>query len=333
MVRWPKLAPTAQDLRVGRRQALVLDEACELIAAQEASLAYPGHSHTPGGLWMLQVRMLWVATDLCFISMCYTKDLRRGTSHPMSAEAILDGMASWISLPVRRGVSRRCVSPPASHRASQGSLCSQSVTDANANAMYGHRLVRIRLLGRLMPIIRMQLRSSRLLGYLRDSWLLTNILGVRKSGNDSHSTSPNEHAIEGCLFCLKYSAAENVIMLEDDSFFVRYDNFPASPGHIEIVPKRHVESFFELSAEEVAKAYALMRRAKNELNKQYHPDGYTIGVNEGDASGRTVKHLHIHLIPRHDGDVDDPRGGIRQVVPNWDPDLWSSGRSLQETHA
>ena len=174
--------------------------------------------------------------------------------------------------------------------------------------------------------------SSRLVDYLRVGWA-TMFPGFRKNGGDSYSTSPNENAVKGCLFCLKYSAGENTIMLENDAFFARYDNFPASPGHIEIVPKRHVESLFELSAEEVAKAYTLMSQAKNKLNEHHHPDGYTIGVNEGDASGRSVKHLHIHLIPRHYGDVDDPRGGIRQVVPNWNPDLWQSGRSLQRTHA
>jgi diadenosine tetraphosphate (Ap4A) HIT family hydrolase len=175
-----------------------------------------------------------------------------------------------------------------------------------------------------------QLGSSHFRHYLPDRWI-TMFSRLRKNGSSLFSSG--EDAVEGCLFCLKYSASENRIMLENDAFFARYDNFPASAGHIEIVPKRHVESFFELSAGEVAKAYTLMSQARNELNEHHHPEGYTIGVNEGDASGRSVKHLHIHLIPRHYGDVDDPRGGIRQVVPNWDPDLWQSGRDLQRTHA
>lgn len=130
----------------------------------------------------------------------------------------------------------------------------------------------------------------------------------------------------GCLFCLKHSADKNVILLQNDTFFARYDNFPANPGHVEIVPKRHVESYFELNALEIREAYALICQAKNELDEQYHPDGYTIGVNEGRAAGRSVDHLHIHLIPRHFGDVEDPRGGIRQAVPNYNPDLWAGTR-------
>jgi diadenosine tetraphosphate (Ap4A) HIT family hydrolase len=127
-----------------------------------------------------------------------------------------------------------------------------------------------------------------------------------------------------CIFCLQHHAAENKIMIENDEFFVRYDNFPATEGHVEIVPKRHVVSFFDLTPTEIGAAYDLMLRAQKKLADKYGPDGYTIGVNEGTAAGRSVNHLHIHLIPRHYGDVDDPRGGIRQIVPNCDPDLWGA---------
>jgi diadenosine tetraphosphate (Ap4A) HIT family hydrolase len=113
-------------------------------------------------------------------------------------------------------------------------------------------------------------------------------------------------------------------MLENETFFARYDNFPATPGHIEIVPKRHVESFFDLNTNEVAQAYELILKVKDCLSELVRPDGYTIGVNEGRAAGRSVDHLHIHLIPRYKGDVADPRGGIRQIVPNCNPELWQS---------
>lgn len=129
-------------------------------------------------------------------------------------------------------------------------------------------------------------------------------------------------AVDDCIFCRRHDPEVNRIMRENDSFFARYDNFPANEGHLEIVPKRHVESFFELSEREVVEAYALLVEARDVLQERHRPDGYTIGVNEGRAAGRSVDHLHIHLIPRHFGDVKDPRGGIRRAAPNCDPDSW-----------
>jgi len=114
------------------------------------------------------------------------------------------------------------------------------------------------------------------------------------------------------------------VLLESRNFYARYDNFPAAEGHVEVVPKRHVESFFELTPGEVAEAYGLINDVQRELRRLYSPEGYTIGVNEGRAAGRSVDHLHIHLIPRYYGDVDDPRGGIRQVLPNCEPAKWSA---------
>lgn len=125
-----------------------------------------------------------------------------------------------------------------------------------------------------------------------------------------------------CLFCLRDDKNLNTIIDANETFYARLDNFPATPGHVEIVPKRHVESFFGLSESEIIDAYALMRTVEKELSALHGPGGYTIGVNEGRVAGRSIDHLHIHLIPRYEGDVADPRGGIRQVVPNFDPDTW-----------
>ncbi|MEU9557819.1 HIT family protein [Streptomyces fumanus] len=125
-----------------------------------------------------------------------------------------------------------------------------------------------------------------------------------------------------CIFCAFEEPDVNRVMDENKTCYIRYDNFPATQGHVEIVPKRHIESFFELTPEEVQDAYALMLVARERITQQYHPDGFTIGVNEGRAAGRTVDHLHIHVIPRRYGDVEDPRGGIRRAVPNCDPDAW-----------
>lgn len=126
----------------------------------------------------------------------------------------------------------------------------------------------------------------------------------------------------GCIFCQRHDPAINRIMLANATAFVRYDNYPAAPGHVEVVPKRHVESFFNLTPAEVTDVYALLSAARARLAAEHAPDGFTIGINEGRAAGRTVDHLHIHLIPRHFGDVPDPRGGIRRALP-CEPDLWA----------
>lgn len=127
-----------------------------------------------------------------------------------------------------------------------------------------------------------------------------------------------------CLFCKFTDASLNDVLFTRTLFYVRWDNYPAAEGHVEIVPKRHVTSYFGLTGAEAAEAYEVIKEAQEMVNKKYQPDGYTIGVNEGRAAGRTVDHLHIHLIPRHDGDVADPRGGVRHVLPGTDPDAWSS---------
>lgn len=125
-----------------------------------------------------------------------------------------------------------------------------------------------------------------------------------------------------CLFCQPDDPSLNRILCENELFYARFDNFPANPGHIEIVPRRHVVSFFELDDQEVLSAYSLMRAARDLIDEKYFPEAYTIGINDGKAAGRSIDHLHIHLIPRHHGDVDDPRGGIRRAAPNSDPDAW-----------
>jgi diadenosine tetraphosphate (Ap4A) HIT family hydrolase len=134
----------------------------------------------------------------------------------------------------------------------------------------------------------------------------------------------SRHREKRCLFCVQDDPAVNRIFLQNKTFYVRHDNFPATEGHVEVVPKRHVESFFDLTTREIKDAYALIGRAREELIRTTKlPDGFTIGVNEGRAAGRTVDHLHIHVIPRRQGDVADPCGGIRQVVPNCNADVWT----------
>ena len=93
------------------------------------------------------------------------------------------------------------------------------------------------------------------------------------------------------------------------------DGFPVSPGHTLIIPRRHVPSFFETTPAERDDMLQLLDQAKARLDVELHPDAYNIGINDGPAAGQTVGHLHIHLIPRYAGDAEDPRGGVRWVMP------------------
>ena len=97
------------------------------------------------------------------------------------------------------------------------------------------------------------------------------------------------------------------------------DGFPISRGHSLIIPKRHFPSLFDATEEERAALWELLDQTRDHLQKQYHPDAFNIGINDGIAAGQTVMHLHIHLIPRYSGDTEDPRGGIRWVMPEKAP--------------
>lgn len=94
------------------------------------------------------------------------------------------------------------------------------------------------------------------------------------------------------------------------------DGFPISEGHTLIIPKRHIASFFECTAEERSALFTALDLARQELDHSLSPDGYNIGINDGPAAGQTVGHLHIHLIPRYRGDQTDPRGGVRWIFPD-----------------
>jgi diadenosine tetraphosphate (Ap4A) HIT family hydrolase len=93
------------------------------------------------------------------------------------------------------------------------------------------------------------------------------------------------------------------------------DSFPLTQGHTLIVPRRHVASFFELTTNERLAMLGLLDQAKATLDTKYSPSGFNIGVNDGTAAGQTIMHVHIHLIPRYQGDADDPRGGVRWIFP------------------
>src|SRR5262245_46931999 len=94
-----------------------------------------------------------------------------------------------------------------------------------------------------------------------------------------------------------------------------WDAYPVNPGHALLVPKRHVASWFEATAEEQRELLDSIQVARAAIERDHEPDGFNIGVNIGDAAGQTVPHLHLHVIPRYSGDMPDPRGGVRGVIP------------------
>ena len=114
-----------------------------------------------------------------------------------------------------------------------------------------------------------------------------------------------------CPFCCL--AAEHYLDQNDEGFVIR-DLFPVNPGHTLIIPKRHVGSFFTLTRQEVDGLWQLMQRAKVQLDSEFAPNDYNIGVNDGPNAGQTVPHVHIHLMPRYVNDTADPRGGVRNII-------------------
>lgn len=149
-----------------------------------------------------------------------------------------------------------------------------------------------------------------------------------------------------CTFCKIYQKGEDVIY-ENKLFFAIFDHFPVSPGHAEVIPKRHAISLSDLVEEEQSKLlpaiFNVQRKIEqtdfrkfyeyfidnplNDKSVEYcqkmlihigvgkKPDGYNIGINDGEAAGRTIDHLHVHIIPRYFGDVEDPVGGVRHIIP------------------
>lgn len=118
-----------------------------------------------------------------------------------------------------------------------------------------------------------------------------------------------------CLFCDKNNEKKHRIIFENDMFYSRWDNFPVSPGHAEVVPKKHIKSFFDLNKDELLRMYELIIKTRDAIVAEYEPDAFNIGINDGETAGRTINHLHIHLIPRYKGDVENPKGGIRNIIP------------------
>ena len=117
---------------------------------------------------------------------------------------------------------------------------------------------------------------------------------------------------EGCIFC----KPQREILAENELAIATPDTYPVSPGHSLILPRRHARTIWDLSAEEYAACFALARALKPLLEARYNPDGFNVGANCDEAGGQSVWHAHIHVIPRYKGDVPNPRGGVRNVIPH-----------------
>jgi len=116
-----------------------------------------------------------------------------------------------------------------------------------------------------------------------------------------------------CLFC---NIKENSLADENTLAYVSYDTYPVSELHCLIIPKRHVNDYFELTNDEVIACNDLIKKIKEEiLLKDKSVKGFNIGSNIGKIAGQSVLHCHIHLIPRREGDVENPQGGVRSVIP------------------
>lgn len=118
--------------------------------------------------------------------------------------------------------------------------------------------------------------------------------------------------MKDCPFCHLPAGA---IVAENSLALAFRDLYPVSEGHTLIVPKRHVADYFDLTPAEIAAMHELLQPVKASLDALYRPDGYNLGVNVGPAAGQTVFHVHLHVIPRYAGDLPDPRGGVRGVIP------------------
>jgi len=117
-----------------------------------------------------------------------------------------------------------------------------------------------------------------------------------------------------CIFC-EIKKTKSRIILENSHAFSILDQYPVSQGHTLIILKRHIASLFEASSEEITAIFDLGKQVQKLLSKQYRPDGFNVGFNDLEAAGQSIPHCHMHIIPRYQGDVKNPRGGIRGVIP------------------
>ncbi len=121
--------------------------------------------------------------------------------------------------------------------------------------------------------------------------------------------------MKDCVFCQNFMPNKEPL-LQNKLAIAYFDEFPVSKGHILIISKRHASTFFDLTKEEQISLITLLNECKEYIDKKYNPDGYNVGLNCGECAGQSVMHVHMHMIPRYKGDVSNPRGGVRGIIPN-----------------
>jgi superfamily II DNA or RNA helicase/diadenosine tetraphosphate (Ap4A) HIT family hydrolase/HKD family nuclease len=137
--------------------------------------------------------------------------------------------------------------------------------------------------------------------------------GARRHAERRHAV-PGDATLttSGCPFC---APAAELVFLDGPVVYGLWDRFPVSPGHALLIPRRHVATWFDATDAERTELAAAIEHARAAIEREHRPDGYNIGINVGEAAGQTVFHLHVHVIPRYRGDVPEPRGGVRAVIP------------------
>ena len=128
------------------------------------------------------------------------------------------------------------------------------------------------------------------------------------------SESANTPADAPCRFCTAKPGRR--MMLEGRYGFAAYDKHPASEGHFLVIPYRHFASYFDIEDAEREELWRLVAEGRKLVDEAHAPDGYNIGINVGQWAGQSIPHLHIHVIPRYRGDVENPKGGVRGVIPH-----------------
>jgi diadenosine tetraphosphate (Ap4A) HIT family hydrolase len=162
---------------------------------------------------------------------------------------------------------------------------------------------------------RIDLKSGNIVGSVsrrQVTWL--SLLATLTSQRMTETPGPYEvsRKASACIFCQADPAR---IVWSSSLVIAIRDGFPVSPGHALVVPRRHVSAWCDLTADEKSDVLAGIDAVRERIASEFAPDGYNVGFNDGAAAGQTVMHFHMHVIPRYVGDVPDPRGGVRWVLP------------------
>lgn len=123
--------------------------------------------------------------------------------------------------------------------------------------------------------------------------------------------------MKDCLFCkVQKSEYEKEVVFENDYFYATRDSYPVTKLHTLVIPKRHFQSYFDMNNDEIKSINSILNHQRKEIVQlDSSVTAFNIGINDGSDAGQSIHHLHVHLIPRRQGDIENPRGGVRGVIP------------------